>query len=90
MANGGKRVPGKYYHYSVEVPPSEFGLGSRKRSTNWAIGYKPNLGDKVRGMPHVNPHIIAAYDIEWQAAAHADKLNQEVTEMNSKEGENNE
>ena len=75
-----KKTPGKYYHYPVEVPESE--SSARTRRVNWAIGYRPNVGDKLKKMPHVNPHLIAAYEVEWHASAHADKLNREVEDMN--------
>jgi hypothetical protein len=82
-----KKPAGKYYHYPVELPNSEH--LSRGRRTNWAIGYRPNVGDKLRKMPHVNPHLIAAYDHEWQASTHANKLNQEVDEMFKPKEEDN-
>lgn len=83
-----KKTPGKYYHYPVEVGDSE--SNRRTRSINWAIGYRPNVGDKLKKMPHVNPHLIAAYEVEWQASAHADKLNREVEDMNKPKEQGNE
>lgn len=82
-----KKTPGKYYHYPVEVPESE--SNKRSRGVNWAIGYRPNVGDKLKKMPHVNPHLIAAYEVEWHASAHADKLNREVEEMNKPKEQDN-
>lgn len=93
-SDGSRLPAGRYYHYRGEdwVPQTQSKLDIRANilrhvpdyteakssGTQWFIGYRPTTGDVMRGMPHVDPAGILPYDHEWQAKAHADKLNEEV------------
>jgi hypothetical protein len=73
-----KRQVGRYHHYRGGNSQQNDFTQSRSSGMQWFIGYTPNVGDKLRRMPHVNPAGIVPYDHEWQAKAHADKLNEEI------------
>lgn len=89
-----RQPTGRYYHYRGAdwEAPTQSKLDIRaniirhvpdyteakQSGTQWFIGYRPAVGDKLRKMPHVDPTGILPYDHEWQAKAHADRLNEEV------------